>query len=235
MILSELNGAREELSGLARGEAGTIRVGSIDAPALTLLLDAVQDALSQSPGMDIHLHSGASDSLIRSLLEGELDMVLGRPVGDVPSSAIVYHEIGEERLCFICRPGHALLQNRHVLLDDMLAYTWVTQPPGSMLRRRVDYMLQDSGSTGPSSVINTLSLLMTLAYVSRTDAIGVLSEPVARQYAEHGHIAVLPFQSDLSVGPYGLILSRQRLLSPAGRLFFQAIMASVARSGDQQT
>ena len=229
MILSELAGAREELSALARGDAGTIRIGSVDAPAVTLLMDAVQDVLHRHPGLNIHLHSAASDSLIRSLLDGELDIVLGRPVGDVPPSSIIYREIAEERLCFICRAGHALLGQGRVSLEEMLKFSWVMQPPGSMLRRRVDHMLQAAGSTGPGSVINSLSLLMTLAYVSRTDAIGVLSEPVARQHAAQGRIALVPVETNLSVGPYGLILSRQRLLSPAGLLFLRALTDAIGK------
>jgi DNA-binding transcriptional LysR family regulator len=229
MILADLAGTGDELRGLARGDTGNVVIGSVDAPAVTLLVDAVKAVLAAHPQINVVLHSDASEGLLRGLLSGELDVMLGRPVGNVPPSAITYLEVGDEQLRFICRPGHALLHRGPLPLATLLKESWVMQPPGTMLRQSVQAMLRLYGQTEPAQVINTQSLMMTLAYVSRTDAIGVMSEPVALQQAACGQIELLPVDVALSVGTYGMILSRHRLLSPAARLIVAALGNALAK------
>ena len=60
---------------------------------------------------------------------------------------------------------------------------------------------------------------MTLAYIDRTDALSVLSGPVARQQASCGQLSIIPVMPDMSGTSYGLILSRERPITPALQSF----------------
>lgn len=227
MILSELAGAREEMSALGTGESGAVWVGAVDAPASGLLVTVIDAMQRRHPGMQIHVHSATSDILTRGILDGTLDFALARIVAGVPAEAFYYREIEEERLSFICRSGHRLAGRGRVKLEDLDGQHWVLQPRGTLLRRRVEALFLSGGLRAPSSVVSTSSIIVTLALVAGTDTLSVLSTEVAAQYAGRGQIRTLRFDRPVTVEPYGLILSRKRLLSPAARLMVAAVDKAV--------
>lgn len=67
----------------------------------------------------------------------------------------------------------------------------------------------------PARVVGSDSLVVTLAYLMRSDALTVLSGPVARQQMATGQIVEIPNSLDLRLDPYGFLLSREALPSPA--------------------
>jgi DNA-binding transcriptional LysR family regulator len=91
----------------------------------------------------------------------------------------------------------------------------VLQARGSRLRSRVEGLFYEAGLQPPECVVSTNSLLMTLAYVTGSDAISIVSEAVARQQADCGQVAILPLDAEVTAGTYGLILPSQRQPSPA--------------------
>jgi len=223
MILSELGSAREELDALTLGNTGTVRVGTVDGPAIGLIVPAVLRTRERHPLMRIDVTTGTSDVLLPMVGSGALDLALGRILGEHGPDEFVYREIGEEKLAFICRIGHALAGRASVTLDDLGGQSWVLQPRGSLLRRRVDRFFHAHGHPSPRQVINTRSLMMTLAFVEKSDAIGVISRDVVTQFAGGSSIHMLPLLPDISVEPYGLILPSGRLTSPAAAVLIAAV------------
>lgn len=225
MILSELAAAREEIDALTLGDTGTVCVGTVDGPAIGLLVPAVLRVRAEHPLMRIDVTTGTSDVLLPMVGNGSLDFALGRLLGDYGPSEFDYREIGEEPLAFICRVGHALTGKATVVLADLAELSWVLQPRGSLLRRRVESLFHAEGRPSPRQVINTRSLMMTLAFVERSDAIGVISKDVVTRIAGGRGLHILPMAPGISVEPYGLILSSRRLGSPATRLLVEAVEA----------
>jgi DNA-binding transcriptional LysR family regulator len=214
-ILAELEGARDEINALQDGPLGRVALGSIDAPAILLVTAAVVQAQTLYPRLEIEVQAESSNVLLTQLIAGHLDMVLGRPISDHPRGNYVYHEIGNETLLPICRPDHPLRHQSGLTIAHLQAARWVLQARGSRLRSRVESLFHDAGLQPPERVVSTNSLLMTLAYVTGSDAISIVSEAVARQQADCGQVAILPLDTELTAGAYGLILPSQRQPSPA--------------------
>ena len=59
--------------------------------------------------------------------------------------------------------------------------------------------------------------------LQQSDLVAVLAADVARYYAEHGMVAVMPIQLPCKMDAYGLITRTDRLLSPAGRAMLEAL------------
>ena len=100
------------------------------------------------------------------------------------------------------------------------------QPPGTLLRRRVDLLFLRLGLPLPGRMLNTSSVLLTLANLSRSDAVGVISASVANIFAPKGQFRRLPPLRDvphLAVEPFGLIRLRERPLSPPAQRLFGAV------------
>lgn len=214
-VLSELDGARGEVNAMRDGRRGRVSIGSIDAPISLLLADTVAALQETHPLIDIEVRTGSSGKLLDQLFHHQLDLMLGRPLDDFDRTQFSYREIGREALALVGRIGHPLLVANTPTVGDLRAQTWILQTRGSTLRRRVDALFQDADLPPPAHIVNTDSLLMTLAYLARTDAVTVLSEAVALQQAAFGQVAIIPTGLDLTLSGYGLILPTQRPLPPA--------------------
>jgi DNA-binding transcriptional LysR family regulator len=227
-VLMDLARAATELNGLRSGMGGTLSIGAVTGPAVDLVGRAVEAVQSQESALQVTVEVDTSAPLVARLLEGRLDFVLARIPPEMGPEALSYREIGEEELCFLVRTGHPLLRRRALSLRDLRDFPWVMQPPGTLLRRRVDLLFMRLEVPQPERVLNTSSVLLTLASLSRGAAIGVISASVAEVFAPKGQFRRLPPLRDapgLAVEPFGLIHLSERPLSPPARRLFAAVEA----------
>ena len=233
-VLAELESARDEINTFQDGHLGRVAIGSIDAPAILTVTAAVARAQALYPRMEVEVQADSSHVLLERLLGGQLDMVLGRPSGNEHSNQFTYHEIADESLLLIGHVDHPLRSHARLTPAQLQDESWILQARGSRLRARVDGMFHQAGLQPPERIVSANSLLMTLAYVTATNALSIVSEAVALQQEACGQLAILPLATKVTAGRYGLILPSQKPLSPAAatmlRLLFPEPAASLRKA-----
>ncbi|GHC34081.1 LysR substrate-binding domain-containing protein [Aidingimonas halophila] len=213
-ILSSLQQTGEELNALNDGNAGVVSVGTVMAPAVTLIAQTLERVHRRLPGLKVNVHVDVSPALIPRLLEGEFDMVVSRiPAGFDPGH-FVFEEIGEEAICIVCRRNHPLADKGSPTLAEMTAYPWSLQPPGALMRQRVDHLFMYHDLSPPARIVNTPDMLASLAQVAVSDTLTVVSREVAELLCDPQRFHLLPTEESLSVQPYGLVTLRKQRLSP---------------------
>lgn len=213
-MLSALHQTGEELNALREGNAGTVAVGTVMAPAVTLLTSAIERVHRERPGLKISVDVDVSKVLVPRLLEGELDFAITRIPPGIDTERFVFEEIGEEVLCFVCRKGHPLMAKTSLRLADMSAYPWVLQPTGALMRQRVDSLFLHHQVAPPQQIVDTADLLLSLALVDKSNSITVTTKEAADLLCPAQRFYLLPFSETLSVQPYGLVSLRHQRLSP---------------------
>lgn len=213
-VLSALRHTGEELNALRDGNMGTVAVGTVMAPAVTLLTSAIERVHRDRPGLKISVDVDVSKALVPRLLEGELDFAITRIPAGVDVERFVFEEIGEEELCFVCREGHPLAGKTPLSLADMAAYPWSLQPPGALMRQRVDSLFLHHQVAPPSQVVDTADVFVSLALVDKSNTITVTTRETADLLCAPQRFHLLPFNETLSVQPYGLVSLRHQRLSP---------------------
>jgi DNA-binding transcriptional LysR family regulator len=229
VILSELAVAGSELTALQAGHSGKVTVGTVMAPAVELVVPAVDAVRRRHPGLQISVDVDTSPVLIDRLRQGQLDFVIARIPADADPTPFIYEEIGDEELCFVCRSGHPLAGMDLVTLDDLVGQTWVLQPHGSLLRRLVHRMFRGRGLPVPAQVIESASVVMSMAMIDKTDALSVTARALAEMYCSTNRFSILKFEKRFSVEPYGLVLIKDHPLSPGARTLLSAIRAALPR------
>jgi DNA-binding transcriptional LysR family regulator len=89
-------------------------------------------------------------------------------------------------------------------------------------------MFQEEGLEAPSNLIETTALLFMTKMLQQSDLIGVVATDVARYYADHGLVALLPIELPCKMDAFGLITRTDRLLSPAAKVMLEAIKSAAA-------
>jgi DNA-binding transcriptional LysR family regulator len=135
----------------------------------------------------------------------------------------------------VARTGHPLARKRLVDDDDLAAASWVLQPPGSPLRQEANAMLDKLGVRLPADVIETASIVATLALLRDTDALSVVPEDLAAHYGAPGWITHLRTRIAASGSRYELITRRGRSLGAAGDAFIAAVRGVAAQRGRAKT
>lgn len=229
MVLANLGQAYEEVSALKAGRGGHVRVGTVTTPGMSLLPMAISRLKHGHPNLRVQVQLGSTPELLTALRQGQLDMVIARPasVQDSEQRLYRYAALADEPVCAVVRPGHALLAQRHVQLQDVAHCAWILPPAGSVLRQRLEQMFQQADLSPPSDLIETTSMLFVTRMLGHSDAIAVLSEEVSQFYAEHGLTDRLPLTLPCSMDPFGLVTLRDQLPSPGARVMVHALAQSV--------
>lgn len=211
-MLRALDDTRRDLVDIANGQSGSVNIGAVTGAAIEFVLPVIREARLLFPEHDVTIDVDTSDRLAERLLGGELDFYLGRVLPDLDVSAVNMQLVGNEPVSLIVRKGHPLLGREAVSLQECLNYDWVMQPPGGLQRYTVDRYLLEHAYRPPNRVVNTNSLMMMLALVTRTNAIAPVSRAVADFYAGpdglSGRIETLPVAHKMAVAPFGLVTLR---------------------------
>lgn len=227
-ILLELREASRELNQMKSGSGGSVYIGAVTAPAISLVVPAIRRAMDTYPGIEINVQVESSNVLARELLAARHDFIIGRIPDDFDPGLFSIHEIGIERACLVVREGHPLLRGEPVTLQDLSGYDWVFQPPGALLRRTMEDVFLTHGVAMPRNVINTPSVVLTLALVCNTDAIAPIAQDMAEfvtgQQADIGRTRILPTDFELVVKPYSIITTKGRVLPPSARLLYDLVL-----------
>lgn len=220
-ILRELDEADREIAELKSGVGGKVAVGAVTGAAIDLVLPAIRHARLSYPHINVNVDIATSDELAAALDAGRLDFFLGRVPAACDPQRYCARLFNDEPLGLVVRPGHPLLRQSPVSLADCVAYDWVMQPEGSLLRRTVEDHLRDCGAPLPAKVLGTASLVLTLVTISQTNAIAPLARTVADFFADRvEQLAVAP---ELTIPPYSLITLAGQELSPASRILYDLI------------
>lgn len=225
-ILSELHEATVEVSGLASGESGHLRLGSVTAPALGLMLPALRTLRLTHPNISADVSIAPSALLCQELRAGRLDLVLGRPTEPRDHDDFVVEPLATEPVALIARQNHPLAGRNDISLSDLLQFDWVMPDSLSPLGSAVIRAFKDHGMPLPRQSLTTASFLLTLTVVRQTNAIAPLAQAVTDVFAaseDTGYVTLMsPLQID--VGPYGLITRQGQARTPAlGRLIEQIL------------
>lgn len=226
VALGSLNQAHDELEAAKAGQFGQVYVGAITAPGLALLPPAVALVKREHPNLQIALQIEPSDVLIDRLNQGKLDMLVARLFAQHDKTELRYEMLTDEPVCAVARPGHPLLSAPAPGLRDTVDVGWIVPPNGSVLRHRFDLMFQEEGLQAPVNVIETASLMFITKMLQQSDMVSVMAADVARYYADHGLLAILPMSLPCQMDAFGIITRRDRLLSPAAKVMLRALKAS---------
>ncbi|MGJ7484570.1 LysR family transcriptional regulator [Variovorax sp. LT2P21] len=226
VALGSLNQAHDELQALKAGSYGQVNVGAITSPALALLPPAVALVKREQPNLRISLEIETSPVLLERLEQGKLDILVARLSEEHNKSQLHYQPLTEELVCAVVRPGHPMLGTAGLALRDVVDAGWIVPPAGSVLRHRFELMFQEDGLAPPINTVETAALLFITRMLQQSDMLAVLAADVARYYAAHGIVALLPLEMPCHMDNFGIVTRTDRLLSPAAKVMVRALQAA---------
>lgn len=115
-IVRRAEGLERKVREVARGELGQLRLGLIPPAATGHVAESVRRLAMELPGVEIHLRQGNQDRLENRLLDGDLDLMLGRTPGQ---SGIAHRRLFVEQQGVVLRAEDPLAKRDPVPLREL--------------------------------------------------------------------------------------------------------------------
>lgn len=232
LVVDSLDQAQDDVLALKSGEVGHVAVGAITSPAVSVLPEAVAALKRQMPGLRVSVEVDSSDLLLERLAQDRLDLVVARLSAQHDKIQLRYEPLTLEPVCAVVRAGHPLLHAKALSLADLAQAAWIVPPQSTVLRHRFELMFPRANLRMPSDLVETSAMLFMTRLLERSDMLAVVSTDVARYYASHGMVGILPLELPCHMDDYGIITRTDRLLSPAAEKMAAALRAASAQALD---
>ena len=229
LIFAQISNAAQELDDLSKGNAGRVVVGTLLAASTGLLPTAIEILLAERPNVAIKIIEGTNELLMRGLLSGEIDMVVGRLPSHRHRNKIRQEKLFEDRILAIVGPQHPLAGKTGVSFVQTKPFGWILPPLETTLRRQADQFFIGQQQYVPAIAIESVSYLTNRALLQSCELIGLLPAEVVAHDIRNGHLRQLDWAVPFGQGPIGISLRADDDLSPAGRAF-KASLHNAAQS-----
>ncbi len=226
IVLGSLAQVRHELHALLSGASGKVHVGALPAMTPGLLPKTLSLFKQKTPSTSVIVQEGSMDALLPELRRGTVDLIIGRLVNRSTKDDLSEESLYEGHNVVVVGLNHPLTARQKLSWKDLGEYPWVLPPVGSLSREPLEDALQQNGGSMPADYVETLSIHVITGYLQQSQAIGVLSQVVARHYLQAGLLAQLPLVLPDPERPIGVTWSRLKPISPAMETFIQCLRES---------
>ncbi len=223
-MLGILHQARDELKALSSGAEGKVRIGMLPASASVLVPQALNLLKQQSPGTNVTIVEGTTESLLPDLWQGRLDLVVGRLPPPDTLGSFEEEELLEEPVVLMTGRHHPLARKKTLEWSDLCAYPWILPPPGSILRDPLERALEANDVPLSNNYIETLSIHVVRAHLQVSDFIAVMAESLANDPVQPFH--KLPLSLPRLLRPTGVLWNRNRGLTPSAQLMVSCLQGA---------
>ena len=227
MALASLTQAHDEIEALKAGRFGQVSVGAITSPGLNLLPAAVAQVKLQHPSLRVQLADRDQRRADGAAGAGQARH-RGGPAVRAPRQdrRCATRPSSRSRSAPSPAPATRCWRATRLSLRDVAGAGWIVPPAGSVLRHRFELMFQEDGLEPPTNLIETTALLFVTKMLQQSDMLGVIATDVARYYAQHGMVSLLPIALPCKMDAFGLITRTDRLLSPAAKVMLRALKSA---------
>jgi DNA-binding transcriptional LysR family regulator len=224
MALSGMELAREEITALKSGLTGRVTVGTVLNPGTNIVPLAIARLKQRYPGLLLGVEINPSTQLVQKLLQGHLDIVVGRVLETRRADELVYEPLTtDEPHAIIASAEHPLARRRGVDLEDLVDQRWILPPDGDLVRDRLFSMFIQRGLAPPTNIVETLSLPAMTSLLQQGDYVVALPEQAVQPCCKAGILKVLLRNLPLAIGGFGLVTRRHDQLSPGAQRLFNTL------------
>ena len=172
-IVLDMQDTLREITDVAHGEAGHVRLGSGPTTAEWLLPAFFRRLLIEAPGLTFQVATGLGDVLRQALREGRLDLAV-TPLVDGDASEFDAFPIAEDHMVVAARIGHPL-DRPGLTPADLAGFSWLLPAASLSSTAWLLRTLRSAGLPAPRLQIEADTVIMLRRIVTQTDLLTFLS------------------------------------------------------------
>ncbi|WP_207003728.1 LysR family transcriptional regulator [Trinickia mobilis] len=232
-VLRQLELARRDVSALAAGTGGHVRVGAVVTIPEPIIANAVRLFMRRAPAASFSFIEATLDRLIRQLDDGELDIALGRNHLPGVQMRLRQETLHREPFVFVVGAGHPLANpERVVCWEDLRQCRWIVPLRGAPAFATLAETLSAHDIVLAGADVESSSLALNIALIKTGDFVSILPLSVARSHMVRGTMRVLPLPPLEPLGEV-VVYWRTDSTAPATSLFNECLREASAEPYDE--
>jgi DNA-binding transcriptional LysR family regulator len=184
-----------------------LRLGAFPHTTTTVLPEVVRRLVSDRPAWRVRIVDGSADHLLRLLLEGEIDLLLGRlprqSAGTAAVEGLAHRVLYHSSLSVVAARGHPLAGKRRVVLAELLKWPWILPGLESTTRVALNDEFRAHDLEPPVPVAESPSFFYSLSVVAQTDLLTCCVDSAALQ--SNRATSILPVTIGSSAAPVAIV------------------------------
>jgi len=215
-----------EVSDLARGRIGRLRVGAGPSPAVECLLTSATAALLKiAPRVTMVITPSQPDSTLAALRNGELDLIV-RGLPAQLDENLVQERLIHDNVVVMASATHPLASQKKLTIQDLAGQRWILSPADTTVRRRFNQLFAMHGIAPPVPAVEIDSALLKLRMIAASDLLGFQSSWWIQNPPSGSGLAQIAVK-ELAWRRYsGVVYRKGAYLSPAARNFIEILRAT---------
>lgn len=211
-------------------EGPPVRIGALPTASMTFMPEVIASFLKIGTGSPVTVVTGENRWLVEALRVGDLDLVVGRMPAPELMGGLTFEPLYSEEVVFAVRDGHPIPGGRNLSLSQLTQYTVLMPTKGSVIRPYVDRFLLTNGIPDLPIMVETVSDSFGRAYLTRHDAIWIISRGVVANELEEGKFRTLDIDMAETRGAVGLTRLADTEPSSSLTLLMQTVRDQITRS-----
>ena len=224
-ILAELHRLDEQLDQLSSSEGGAVTLGALPVAAAGILPGVLTRLKAAHPGVRIRLLQARTKELLPMLAAGEIDLIVGRLYEPSVPDGFRREALWSEPISVLGRAEHPIF-SEPVTLAALRRYDLVLPTITQRVGEEIERLLALIG-LDPATSLRSSSYSFIREMLHGTDLLAVTPRLMMVGDLLRGALRVVPLPLPAPDRPAGIILRRDRMLSPAGEMFVASLRAYV--------
>lgn len=229
-----------EISDLAHGQAGCLRVGATPVIANGSLPSACIALLKGAPRASVDVSIAATtEVMLQSLRKAELDVVVSQ-VRDLPREGIARELLWEDEFVIYASAHHRLAKRKSLVLTDLVHERWAsTAAAGFRAWNSLRQVFEERGLPAPEFAMVSDSTALNARMVASLGLLGICPRRSLDPIAGSLGLKVLSIKDAKWVRPVAALYRNDGYLSPLASRFIEVLktmaseMANRERSGSR--
>ncbi|SJL84434.1 LysR substrate-binding domain-containing protein [Vibrio palustris] len=222
LVLRELHLAEESFKQATGHQYGTVNVGIGASVACELMPQVIRKFREKYPHVKIKIQEGQLEAHIESLRQGKLDFAINTLQPNMELHDFKREKIMEIPFKLVVRKNHPQL-NGECSIEELQDYDWIMPTTRSSYLNTV-YDALSQHSRHLKNTITCESYLSTLAIVSQTDCIALVSETAFDHYTYSNQLDEIILDPPLPLATYYLVSRKSSQLTPIAQALAQLFM-----------
>ncbi len=194
-ILTELKLLEADMLHFKSGNTGKIRISTACYTTYHWLPRIIRYYKEVSPGVNVHIVSGATQAPLDFLLRGDLEVAIIRH--KIDNAAIHYEPIFRDQLQIIVSRDHPLARKKNITLRDVEGEELFMQAPSTNHLPVIDILLKEHSVT-PGHIHRIHYTDAIIEMVDANMGICVLADWIAQPYLDTREIVAFPIPDDIA-------------------------------------
>jgi DNA-binding transcriptional LysR family regulator len=220
-----------EVSDIAHGEAGHLRVGTGPATADSFLPGACSRVMKETPKVTVAVSVAATtNTLLPALRKGDLDIVVNH-ILQTTYEDLVLETLWDDEFVVYASTRHRLAKRKTVKLADLTPERWAsTTASAYTARQSLQQTFEERGLPPPQISLTSDSVMLRHRTVASTELLGIGSRGIVEANAADVGLKIIPVRDMKWIRPVAVFYRKDGYLSPSARRFIEILKTTAKKN-----